>query len=81
MNSQAIQNKLNEYYNSATPEQVVKEFEDMDVEFVSILTYKDLRRIVKLYTCLLKDADMLHISKSDLKRMAKTFVELELKYQ
>lgn len=34
MNTQAIQNKLNEYYNSATPEQVVKEFEDMDVEFV-----------------------------------------------
>ena len=37
MNSQAIQNKLNEYYNTATPEQVVKEFEDMDVEFVEFV--------------------------------------------
>lgn len=35
MNSQAIQNKLNEYYNTATPEQVVKEFEDLGVEFVN----------------------------------------------
>lgn len=34
MNSQAIQNKLNEYYNTATPEQVVKEFEDLGVKFV-----------------------------------------------
>ncbi len=80
MNSKAIQNRLDNYMENATPEQVVKEFEDSGVEFVSILTYKDLRRIVKLYTYLLKDADMLHISKSDLKRMAKTFVELELKY-
>lgn len=35
MNSQAIQKKLNNYMETATPEQVVKEFEDLGVEFVN----------------------------------------------
>lgn len=33
MNTQAIQKKLDEYMETATPEQIVKEFEDLGVEF------------------------------------------------
>ncbi len=33
MNSKAIQNRLDNYRENATPEQVVKEFEDLGVEF------------------------------------------------
>lgn len=33
MNTQAIQKKLDNYMETATPEQVVKEFEDLGVEF------------------------------------------------
>ena len=36
MNTQAIQKKLDEYMETATPEQIVKEFEDLGVEFVNI---------------------------------------------
>ena len=36
MNTQAIQKKLNNYMETATPEQIVKEFEDLGVEFVNI---------------------------------------------
>lgn len=35
MNTQAIKNKLDKYMETATPEQVVKEFEDLGVEFVN----------------------------------------------
>ena len=35
MNTQAIQKKLDEYMETATPEQIVKEFEDLGVEFVN----------------------------------------------
>ena len=38
MNTQAIQKKLDEYMETATPEQVVKEFEDLGVEFVELPT-------------------------------------------
>ncbi len=36
MNAEAIQKKLEEYYSKATPEQVLKEFEALGVEFVII---------------------------------------------
>lgn len=36
MNIQAIQKKMNEYMEAATPEQIVKEFEDLGVEFIDI---------------------------------------------
>ena len=36
MNVAAIQKKLEEYYSKATPEQVLKEFEALGVEFVAI---------------------------------------------
>lgn len=36
MNIQAIQKKLNDYMEKATPEQVVKELEDLGVEFTTI---------------------------------------------
>lgn len=36
MNVPAIQKKLEEYYSKATPEQVLKEFEALGVEFVAI---------------------------------------------
>ena len=36
MNAEVIQKKLEEYYAKATPEQVVKEFEALGVEFVVI---------------------------------------------
>lgn len=36
MNVQAIQQKLNNYMKTATPEQIVKEFEDLGVESVRI---------------------------------------------
>lgn len=35
MNTQVIKNKLDKYMETATPEQVVKEFEDLGVEFVN----------------------------------------------
>lgn len=36
MNTQAIEKKIDEYMETATPEQVVKEFKDSGVEFVQI---------------------------------------------
>lgn len=34
MKTENIKQKLDEYMETATPEQVVKEFEDLDVEFI-----------------------------------------------
>lgn len=34
MNTQVIKNKLDKYMETATPEQVVKEFEDLGVKFL-----------------------------------------------
>lgn len=36
MNTQAIEKRMKAYYDSATPEQIVKEFEDLGVEFIDI---------------------------------------------
>lgn len=36
MNTQAIKNKMDKYMETATPEQIVKEFEELGVEFDSI---------------------------------------------
>jgi len=38
MNAQAIQKKMNKYMKTATPEQVIKEFEGLGVEFIELPT-------------------------------------------
>jgi hypothetical protein len=81
MNTQAIEKKMQAYYDTATSEQILKEFEDLGVEFVYAFTFKDMRRIVKLYQASLEIPELQSISKADHKRMAQTFVELDLKYE
>lgn len=53
MDSQAIQKKMDNYMETATPEQIVKEFEDLGVEFIEYpsisihnnkITFHNLRR-------------------------------------
>lgn len=49
MNTQAIQKKINDYIETATPEQIVKEFEDMGVEFVDLeLTKEQYESIIEM---------------------------------
>lgn len=52
MNAQEIQKKLDEYYGWATPEQIVKEFEDLGVEFVELPTVKINQDKITFYNLL-----------------------------
>ena len=45
MNTQAIEKKLQAYFDTATPEQVVKEFEDLGVEF--LITQFNIQKYLK----------------------------------
>jgi len=54
MDTQAIQNKINKYMETATPEQIVKEFEALGVEFVKdeCWCYRKLKKCKGYMDCL-----------------------------
>lgn len=54
MNTQAIEKRMKAYYDSATPEQIVKEFEDLGVEFVKdeCWCYRKLKKCKGYVDCL-----------------------------
>lgn len=49
MNTQAVQDKFDKYYESATPEQVVKEFEDLGVEFIELPVTEIVNNKLRFY--------------------------------
>lgn len=49
MNTEAIKQKMETYWETATPEQIIKEFEDLGVEFVQMeLTKEQYEAIVEM---------------------------------
>lgn len=61
MNTQAIEKKLKAYFDTATPEQIVKEFEDLGIEFVSIEELLEQQKVktglamLNLFECMVRE--------------------------